>query len=205
MNSFTGARRLMADDRTPAVFDLRRDASEDEKKERASDSPFPSLKRRPAEERANQIVEDLKEVILNPGRGEGKTGMYVGDWTKLARKDITRAIRDAETSAAFRELMSANRIGGLCLRIGFLLLASVASFAAFWWGIVVIGREYGPLWGFGATMSALGLSLAFVIAGLVYGHEGHEKALDKAMKKHTEDEDRELEARIKRVLEKKRS
>jgi len=192
----------MTDDRTPAVFDLRRDVQKDE--DRAKDSPFPSLKRRPAEDRANEIVEDLKEVILNPGRSDGKTGMYVGDWTRLARKDITRAIRDAETSAAFRELMSANRIGGLCLRVGFLLLASVASFFAFWWGIVFIGSEYGALWGFGATMSALGLSLAFVIAGLVYGHERHEEALEKAIQKRTEDEDRELEARIKRVLEKKR-
>ena len=180
MNSFRGAASLMADDRTPAAFDLRRDAFSDDKKERDSDSAFPSLKRRPAEERAKEIVDDLKEVILNPGRTDGKTGMRVGDWTKIARKDITKAIRDAETSAAFRELMSANRIGGLCVRIGFLLMASVASFFSFWYGIVFIGREYGPLWGFGATMSALGLSLAFVIAGLVYGSENKEQARDKA-------------------------
>ncbi|WP_323794910.1 hypothetical protein [Nisaea sp.] len=180
MNSFRGAASLMADDRTPSVFDLTRDASSDDKKDRDNDSAFPSLKRRPAEERAKEIVDDLKEVILNPGRTDGKTGMRVGDWTKRARKDITKAIRDAETSAAFRELMSANRIGGLCVRIGFLLMAAVASFFSFWYGIVFIGREYGPLWGFGATMSALGLSLAFVIAGLVYGSENKEQARDKA-------------------------
>ena len=59
-------------------------------------------------------------------------------------------------------------------------MTSVASFFSFWYGIVFIGREYGPLWGFGATMSALGLSLAFVIAGLVYGSENKEQARDKA-------------------------
>lgn len=179
MNNFRGAASLMADDRTPAVFDLKHGVSLDDKKDRERDAPYPSLKRRPAEERAKEIVDDLKEVILNPGRTDGKTGMRVGDWTKIARKDITKAIRDAETSAAFRELMSANRIGGLCVRIGFLLMAAVASFFSFWYGIVFIGREYGPLWGFGATMSALGLSLAFVIAGLVYGSENKEKARDK--------------------------
>lgn len=170
----------MADDHTSSDFGLTRDASSDAKKDRHSDSAFPSLKRRPAELRAKEIVDDLKEIILNPGRTDGKTGMRVGDWTKVARRDITKAIRDAETSAAFRELVSASRIGGLCVRIGFLLMAAVASFFSFWYGIVFIGREYGPLWGFGATMSALGLSLAFVIAGLVYGGDNREKARDTA-------------------------
>ena len=93
---------------------------------------FPSLKRRPAEERADEIVDALKDAILNPGRLGGGTGMAYSDWAKVARKRITRAIREAEASASLRELMSAHRVGGLCLRIGFLLLASVLAFAAFW-------------------------------------------------------------------------
>ena len=128
---------------------------------------FPSLKRRTAEERADEIVDALKEAILNTGRLDGSTGMAYSDWAKVAHKRILRAIREAETSASMRELMSANRIGGLCLRIGFLLLASVMSFTAFWYGIIHIWRTYGPAWGLGATMSALGLSFAFVVAGLL--------------------------------------
>lgn len=182
MTGVRGAAGFMTDNRTSAIFDLGPDGSEPEK----NDSPFPSLMRRSAEDRARDIVEDLKEVILNPGRGEGKTGMRVGDWTKIARRDITKAIRDAETSAAFRELMSANRIGGLCLRVGFLLLAAVASFAAFWFGVIFIGTEYGALWGFGATMSAIGLTLAFVFAGLTYGGENKEKAKQTAMRRFEE-------------------
>lgn len=167
----------MADNHTPAVFDLARDGAGDDKKA----SSYPSLIRRPAEDRAREIVEDLKDVILNSGRGEGKTGMRVGDWTKIARRDIASAIRDAEASAAFRELMSASRIGGVCLRVGFLLFAAVSSFAAFWFGVIFIGQEYGPLWGFGATMSAVGLTLAFVFAGLTYGGDNKDKAKNKAM------------------------
>lgn len=128
---------------------------------------FPSLRRRSADERADEIVDALKEAILNPGRLDGSTGMAYSDWAKVARKRILRAIREAEASASMRELMSANRIGGLCLRIGFLLLASVMAFAAFWYGIVHIWRTYGPAWGLGATMSAIGLSFAFVLAGLL--------------------------------------
>ena len=135
---------------------------------RNGDEPlFPSLRRRPAEERADEIVEALREAILNPGRLDGSTGMAYSDWAKVAHKRITRAIREAEASASLRELMSANRIGGLCLRIGFLLLASVMAFSAFWWGVVDVWRTYGPAWGVGATLSAVGLSLAFVVAGLL--------------------------------------
>ncbi len=128
---------------------------------------FPSLKRRSAEERADAIIDDLKDAIMNPGRLDGSTGMAYGDWAKIARKKITRAVKEAEASAAFRELMSANRIGGLCMRIGFLLLAALASFSAFWFGAVFIWDTYGPAWGTGAVISAIGLSFAFVVAGLM--------------------------------------
>ncbi len=128
---------------------------------------FPSLRRRPAEERADEIVEALKDAILNPGRVGGGTGMAYSDWAKVAHKRITRAIREAEASASLRELMSAHRIGGLCLRVGFLLLASVMAFTAFWYGVVDIWRSHGPVWGIGATLSAIGLSLAFVVSGLL--------------------------------------
>ena len=128
---------------------------------------FPSLRRRPAEERADEIVGALKDAILNPGRLDGSTGMAYSDWSKEARKRIIRAVREAEASASMRELMSAHRIGGMCLRVGFMLLASVMSFTAFWYGIVHIWRVYGPAWGVGATLSALGLSFAFVVSGLL--------------------------------------
>lgn len=128
---------------------------------------FPSLRKRPAEERADEIVDALKDAILNPGRGDGGTGMAYADWAKVARKRITRAIREAEASASMRELMSAHRIGGMCLRVGFMLLASVMAFTAFWYGIVHIWRTYGAAWGLGATLSALGLSFAFVVSGLL--------------------------------------
>lgn len=128
---------------------------------------FPSLRKRPAHERADEIVEALKEAILNPGRLDGSSGMAYSDWSKVARKRITRAISEAEASASLRELMSAHRVGGMCLRIGFMLLASVMSFTAFWYGIVHIWRSYGPAWGLGATLSALGLSFAFVVSGLL--------------------------------------
>ena len=110
-------------------------------------------------------------MILNPGRQDGKTGMSYSSWSKTARIEITQAIRDAEASIAFKEMMSAHRIGGLCVRVAFLLLASVASFVAFWYGIVFIWQTYGYLWGISATLSAAGLSIAFVFAGLVWGSE----------------------------------
>lgn len=134
----------------------------------SDDGPiYPSLKRKSPAERADGIVNDLKDAILNPGRLDGSTGMAYGDWQKIARKKITRAIAEAEASALFREFMSANRIGGLCIRVGFLLLASLASFGGFWYGTVFIWDTYGPAWGTGAMASAFGLSLAFVVAGIM--------------------------------------
>jgi hypothetical protein len=147
-------------------------------------SPFTSLKKRPAQERAKEIVSHLEELILNPERLDGKTGISYRSWSKTARKEIKEAIQEAESSAAFQELISANRIGGLCLRIGFLILATVSSFAAFWYGILFIWREHGAIWGTGATLSAVGLSVAFITAGLLFGGERRDDAKNKAIEKY---------------------
>jgi hypothetical protein len=141
----------------------------------ADDAAFPSLKKVSAAERAEDIIGELKEAILNPGRIDGSTGMAVGDWSKLARRKITKAISDAEMSAAMRELMSANRIGGLCLRVGFLLCAAAAAFYAFWFGAVFIWDTYGMVYGVGAIASAVGLCIAFVVAGLMMSGEDVEE------------------------------
>lgn len=144
---------------------------------------FPSLKQRSAEDRSREIVDELKEMILNPGRDDGKSGMSYLNWSRHARKEITKAIRDAETSASLRELMSAKRVGGMCMRIAFLLFAAVASFAAFWWGIFHIGRIYGPMWGFAATTTAVGLAFAFIICGLVLSGDDIDKEKKKVKEK----------------------
>jgi len=148
---------------------------------------FPSLKKRPAEERAEEIVQALKDAILNPGRLGGGTGMAYSDWAKVAHKRITRAIREAEASASMRELMSAHRVGGLCLRVGFLLLASVMSFAAFWYGAIHIWQTYGAAWGVGAILSSVGLSFAFVVAGLLMSSSDIEEMRNKVRRKVGDD------------------
>ena len=102
-----------------------KDANADDKKQ--SEQLFPDLWKLPKKEL--QIVSHLEDMILNPERLDGKTGTDYRSWAKAARK-VSQAIQEAETSAAFVELISANRIG-LCVKIGFLLLATVASFAAF--------------------------------------------------------------------------
>jgi hypothetical protein len=155
-----------------------------ETKSAQNDSPFTCLKPRPAQERAREIVSHLEELILNPERLDGKTGISYRSWAKTARKEIKEAIQEAESSAAFQELISANRIGGLCLRIGFLILATVSSFAAFWYGILFIWQEHGAIWGTGATLSAVGLSIAFITAGLLFGSERQDDAKHKVMKKY---------------------
>lgn len=156
----------------------------DESQKSEDDEPlFPSLKRRPANERASEVVDALKEAILNPGRTDGGSGMAYRDWANVAHKKITRAINEAEAAVALREMLSAHRIGGLCLRIGFLLLAAVASFAAFWFGIVFVWDAYGPAWGVGAAMSALGLSLSFVVAGLSLSGDDIDKIRQKVREK----------------------
>ena len=163
---------------------LAKPATEDDKKR--DTSPFPDLKKRHAKERAKEIVDHLEELILNPDRLDGKTGTSYKSWAKTARKEIREAIQEAESSAAFRELISANRIGGLCVRIGFLLLATVSSFAAFWYGILFIWQEYGAIWGIGATLSAVGLSIAFTTAGLLFGGDHKTDATNKAIEKYSD-------------------
>jgi len=161
---------------TPAIeIDNKKDASS-----------FPDLKKRHAKERAKEIVDHLEDLILNPERLDGKTGTSYKSWAKTARKEIREAIQEAESSAAFRELISANRIGGLCMRIGFLLLATVSSFAAFWYGVLFIWQEYGAIWGMGATLSAVGLSIAFTTAGLLFGGERKVEATNKAIQKYSD-------------------
>ncbi len=162
---------------------LAKPATEDDKEK--DTSPFPDLKKRHAKERAKEIVDHLEELILNPDRLDGKTGTSYKSWAKTARKEIREAIQEAESSAAFRELISANRIGGLCMRIGFLLLATVSSFAAFWYGILFIWQEYGAIWGIGATLSAVGLSIAFTTAGLLFGGDHKTDATNKALEKYS--------------------
>ena len=163
---------------------LAKPATEDDKKK--DTSSFPDLKKRHAKERAKEIVDHLEELILNPDRLDGKTGTSYKSWAKTARKEIREAIQEAESSAAFRELISANRIGGLCMRIGFLLLATVSSFAAFWYGILFIWQEYGAIWGIGATLSAVGLSIAFTTAGLLFGGDHKTDATNKAIEKYSD-------------------
>jgi len=159
-----------------------KDANADDKQQ--SEQLFPDLRKKAAKERAKEIVSHLEDMILNPERLDGKTGTDYRSWAKAARKEISQAIQEAETSAAFRELISANRIGGLCVKIGFLLLATVASFAAFWYGILFIWTEHGPIWGFGATLSAIGLSVAFTTAGLLLGTDRQEEAKKIATEKY---------------------
>ena len=97
-----------------------KDANADDKQQ--SEQLFPDLRKKAAKERAKEIVSHLEDMILNPERLDGKTGTDYRSWAKAARKEISQAIQEAETSAAFRELISANRIGGLCVKIGFYCL-----------------------------------------------------------------------------------
>lgn len=171
---------------TPSIkaFELLRQPMPNGDKTKKYKSPFPSLEKRTADNRSQEIVDNLKHMILNPDRGDGKTGMNYRDWSKAAHEEITKAVREAETSAAFRELISANRLGGLSIRVGFLLLAAVSSFAAFWYGIIFIWREYGLIWGLSATLSAFGLSIAFTAAGLLYSDERREDAKRDALNRY---------------------
>lgn len=147
-------------------------------------SPYPSLKRRTPTARANEIVGQLQDAILNPGRADGSTGVNYGDWQQLARKKIIQAIREAEASVAFREQMSSRRVGGICVRIGFMLLAAVASFAAFWYGVVDIWSRMGPTWGVTAAMTALALAFGFIVAGLYYGGDGAQDEATRARERY---------------------
>ncbi len=172
-SGFRSGPRMPADrrdrlDRPATAFDLLRAPMPGEEPRDTPEPIFPSLKKRTAEERAQEIVDHLKDMILNPERGDGKTGMNYRDWAKTARKEITKAVREAETSAAFREFMSANRLGG-AHGLPAARHASV-NFDCYSAAFLFNQREYGPYWGMGATSPAFGLSIA-AAAGLLYGGE----------------------------------
>ena len=182
----TGLRPLQGQEAQPVSITELVLASSGADASKTKDTSFPSLKKRSAKERSKEIVNHLEELILNPERSDGKTGTSYRSWAKTARKEIREAIQEAESSAAFRELISANRIGGLCMRVGFLLLATVSSFAAFWYGILFIWQEHGAIWGVGATLSAVGLSVAFTTAGLLFGGDQRDEAKSKAAAKYSD-------------------
>ncbi|MBU0724298.1 MAG: hypothetical protein KJ904_14440 [Alphaproteobacteria bacterium] len=124
------------------------------------------------EERATEIVDHLRDVIENRKEATEKPGgMSYKDWRKLARKEIAEALRDAALRAAVGEVMSARRIGNLMLRAGFMILAAVFSFAAFWYGVVLVGQEYGTQLGILAAVSALALSIGFLVVGVLVGNK----------------------------------
>lgn len=123
------------------------------------------------EERAAEIVDHLRDVIESRKEVSDKTGggMSYRDWRKLAQQEIAEALRDTALRAAVGEVMSARRIGNLALRLGFMILAAIASFFAFWFGVVWIGQEYGAAWSTLATVTALLLAAAFIAGGLMVG------------------------------------
>ncbi|MFN3459923.1 MAG: hypothetical protein ACK4ZN_02830 [Oceanibaculum sp.] len=122
------------------------------------------------DERAAEIVDHLRDAIESRKDGSEKPGgMSYRDWRKLAQQEIAEALRDTALRAAVGEVMSARRIGNLALRVSFMLLAAVASFFAFWFGVVWVGQEYGAAWSTLATITALLLAAAFIAGGLMVG------------------------------------
>jgi hypothetical protein len=134
-------------------------------------------KRKTPEERAAEIVKDLREAIENPepkdvfDKLEGVSGMRLSDWQELARKEIAAAIRQAEVKTSMRELVKTSRILRMMARIGFLILSIAFAFSAFWIGIANIGVTYGWLWGGVAAVSAAGLAVAFMLVGMSTGND----------------------------------
>ncbi|MBI1774790.1 MAG: hypothetical protein HYR63_05525 [Proteobacteria bacterium] len=134
-------------------------------------------KRKTAEERANEIVAELREAIENPEpedvfeRLEGVSGMRLSDWQKLARKEIAAAIREAEVKTSMRELVKTSRLLRIMGRIAFLLMSTALAFAAFWIGIANVGYNFGWIWGGVAALSASGLAVAFMLVGMSYGND----------------------------------
>lgn len=127
---------------------------------------FPRLERMSPDQRAAEVIDALREAIQNPGRDDGSSGMHYTEWSKLARKEIAKAIREAETTAVLGETLSPRRLGGFLLKLGCFLLAAAASFLAFWWGILQVGQLYGFGWGVAAGLSGAALAVAFSLLGL---------------------------------------
>ena len=61
---------------------------------------------------------------------------------------------------------------------------AVASFAAFWYGIVDIWSRIGPAWGVIAAMTALALAFGFIVAGLYYGNDGASDEAERARQRY---------------------
>jgi hypothetical protein len=80
--------------------------------------------------------------------------------------------------------MSGRRIGGIFMRLGFMLLAAAASFYAFWFGVVFIGQTYGVIWSIIATLTALGLTVGFIISGLYFSANASADESERARKRY---------------------
>ncbi len=134
-------------------------------------------KRKSPEERAAEIVADLRQAIENPEPADvfekldGVSGMRLSDWQKLARKEIAAAIRQAEVKTSMRELVKTSRLLRLMGRVAFLILSITLAFSAFWIGIANVGVNYGWLWGGVAAVSAAGLAVAFMLVGMSFGND----------------------------------
>ncbi len=133
----------------------------------------PSLfgKNKSAEQRATDLVEELAKAIESHDNGDGTTGMPLKKWQRFARDEIAKVVRDVELTTTMRDALDARRFGGKMLRVGFMLLAAVFSFAAFWGGIVMVGQAFGFAWGLVCAISATVLATVFVFVGLFIDQE----------------------------------
>ena len=130
---------------------------------------FGKSSKKSPEERAKEIVERLRDAIENPDKQKleiGQSGMYLSDWTKLARDEIASAIREVQMTTAIKESMKASRIAKQMVRAGFMILSATFAFASFWGGVVFVGQSYGLLWGALAGLSAAGLAVTFMVLGM---------------------------------------
>ncbi|MSP50235.1 MAG: hypothetical protein EXQ95_13025 [Alphaproteobacteria bacterium] len=124
-------------------------------------------KKKTPEDQAKEIVDRLREAIENPEESaDGKTGMYLSDWQKMARDEIASAIRRTQMTTAIKESMKASRIAKQMVRAGFMILSSTFAFLSFWGGIVFVGQSHGWIWGGLAGLSAAGLAVTFMILGM---------------------------------------
>jgi hypothetical protein len=128
-------------------------------------------KKKSAEQRATDLVDELANAIENHDNGDGTTGMPLKKWQRFARDEIAKVIRDVELTTTLEDALNARRFGGKMLRIGFMLLAASFSFVAFWGGIVMIGQAHGFAWGLVCAISATVLATVFVFVGLFIDQE----------------------------------
>ena len=101
-----------------------------------------------------------------------------------------RGRRSASSRRVLRSFFGSSRahyrpeLGLWEMALGFMLLAAVASFAAFWYGIVDIWSRIGPAWGVIAAMTALALAFGFIVAGLYYGNDGADDEAERARQRY---------------------